>query len=305
MGLLDSVRKNRGHASDILAKAVQNSTVKKQDDSLYYPERDSTGSASVIIRFLPQKNTDAVPFISKYNHIFKLKNSNKWLWEACPTTVGKDCPFCERNSKLFTSGNSNMVQVARERKRKKEYYANILVIKDPKSPEKEGRVFIYRFGQSIMDFLTNAISPKYEDEPKFNPFDLWEGADFYLRIRRDEVKKQVTYADSKFATPSELFPDDDAKKEAVLEQCYDLSEKCLKNLKSYSELDEMAKPLYRDWFPDDMEHEECSNMHTEPEPRPSANTEPKPSVPWKDEPEEHGTMDDTLSEFRKLVNEIK
>ena len=130
MGLLDSVRKNRGHASDILAKAVQNSTVKKQDDSLYYPERDSTGSASVIIRFLPQKNTDAVPFISKYNHIFKLKNSNKWLWEACPTTVGKDCPFCERNSKLFTSGNSNMVQVARERKRKKEYYANILVIKD-------------------------------------------------------------------------------------------------------------------------------------------------------------------------------
>ena len=50
---------------------------------------------------------------------------------------------------------------ARKRKRKLSYYANILVVSDPKHPENEGKVFLYKFGKKIFDKITEAMQHSF------------------------------------------------------------------------------------------------------------------------------------------------
>lgn len=220
MGLLERMKQNRSKSISALQNATTDKNFKNEDE--YFPERDSEGNASVVIRFLPQQDPDKVPFVSYYKHIFR-GDDGKWLvTDLCSTTLGQPCEICAKNSKLYQSGIAENQNIARARKRKKEYAANILVIKDSKSPEKEGKVFVFKFGATIYEKIRSAINPKYEDEQVLNPFDLWEGADFYLRIRKDPVKKQITYEDSKFGPQSALFDGDEKKLESVLQQCHDL-----------------------------------------------------------------------------------
>jgi hypothetical protein len=78
------------------------------------------------------------------------------------------------------------------------------------------------------------MNPSFEDEAPVNPFDLWEGANFRLKIRQFEG--YANYDKSEFDSPSALFDDDD-KLEAVWKQEHSLQELlAAKNFKSYDEL---------------------------------------------------------------------
>lgn len=304
MGLLDNFKKNRaGRIS-----ALQSATTSTQsfDDGTYYPERDSEGNANVTIRFLPQKDVDAIPFVTYFSHKFK-GDDGRWLFmDLCPTTVGKKCPICDKNSTLWNSGSTEKQNIARSRKRKKEYVANILVVKDPKSPEKEGKVFLFKFGASIYEKIKNAINPKYEDENALNPFDLWEGADFYLRIRKDPVKKQITYEDSKFAKSSPLFDGDEVKLEAILGQCKDLSVfKDESKLMGEEEALSKANSAYCKCVPT------ASSMSTEAPVVKEAEA-PKKEAPVFPEAKDTGEIpfesneeEDPLAAFKQMVDEIQ
>ena len=60
-------------------------------------------------------------------------------------------------------------------KRKLSYYSNIYVVSDPKHPENEGKVFLFKFGKKIFDKITEAMQPAFDDETPINPFDFWKG----------------------------------------------------------------------------------------------------------------------------------
>lgn len=302
MGLLDNFKKNRAGRISALQNAT---TVQNFDDGSYFPERDSEGNASVVLRFLPQKDVDAIPFVTYYTHKFK-GDDGKWLFvDLCPTTIGNKCPICEKNSILWQTGTPENQNIARARKRKKEYVANVLVVKDPKSPEKEGKVFIFKFGASIYEKIKSAINPKYEDEKALNPFDLWEGANFLLRIRKDPVKKQTTYEDSKFDTQSALFDGDEAKLEKVLEECKDLSTfKDPSKIMAEAELYRRTENAYMNCGINSHKQ----NMSFTPEPVknetpmpefPSQNVAPSESINTNET-----TDDDPLASFRQMVDEI-
>ena len=78
------------------------------------------------------------------------------------------------------------------------------------------------------------MHPEFEDEEGVNPFDLWEGANFRLRIRK--VEGYRNYDKSSFDSPSALN-DDDAELEAIWNREYPLQELLdPKNFKSYEEL---------------------------------------------------------------------
>jgi hypothetical protein len=84
------------------------------------------------------------------------------------------------------------------------------------------------------------MNPQFEDETPVNPFDLWEGANFRLKIRKFEG--YPNYDKSEFDAPSAVSEDD-----AELEKIYNAEHKLQdlvdpKNFKSYAEL--KAK-LYR------------------------------------------------------------
>jgi hypothetical protein len=78
------------------------------------------------------------------------------------------------------------------------------------------------------------MQPQFQDEEPVNPFDMWEGANFKLKIR--QVEGYRNYDKSEFASTSALA-DNDEKLEAIYNQMHDLSEWTdPKNYKTYDEL---------------------------------------------------------------------
>lgn len=77
--------------------------------------------------------------------------------------------------------------------------------------------------------------PEFDDETPCYVYDIWEGANFRLRIKK--VDKYPNYDSSAFDSPTELFDGDEERQEEVLSQCYKLAEFLEpSNFKSYEEL---------------------------------------------------------------------
>jgi len=190
-----------------------------KDERFYYPELDENKNGSAIIRFLPPAEGEDSPWITEFSHGFK--ENGKWFIEDCLTTIGKDCPVCEANSKLWNSGIESDKEIVRRRKRKKRFVANILVVEDRKHPENEGKVFLFRFGVKIFDKIKSAMYPEFDDEVAINPFDMWEGANFRLKIR--EFEGNINYDKSTFDAPTAIS-DDDTELERIWRSEYKLQE---------------------------------------------------------------------------------
>jgi hypothetical protein len=148
-------------------------------------------------------------------------------------TTSSEHKCCAENSARWNSGDEDQKKVARDRKRKIRYQANVLVISDPKHPENEGQVKIFSFGAKIFDKIMDKMNPTFEDEAPVNVFDFWEGADFKLRQRK--VEGYPNFDQSYFLEPSALGDDNFIMK--IASQQYLLSEFLdPKNFKSFSEI---------------------------------------------------------------------
>ena len=140
----------------------------------------------------------------------------------------------EENTRLWNTGVDSDKEIARKRKRKLSYFANILVVSDPKHPEKDESIF--KFGKKIFDKITEAMQPEFEDEKPINPFDFWEGANFKLKIRK--VDGYWNYDKSEFDSPTPIKENDEAIEQVWLKQ-YPLKPFLAPdNFKSYDELKE-------------------------------------------------------------------
>ncbi len=197
-------------------KAKSSNGSDRDDKVFYYPSRDTAGNGSAVIRFLPGKTDDDIPFVKVYSHGFK-GPTGQWFIEDCPTTIGQPCYCCEQNSILWNTGIKANQDIVRERKRKVSYISSILVVKDEKNPENEGKIFLFKYGQKIFDKITNMLSPTFVDsdekeefinkygEEYCDVFDLKNGADFKFKIRK--VEGQTNYDKSEFAGPSKVSVD--------------------------------------------------------------------------------------------------
>jgi len=197
---------------DKLSKAIEqlNSSSESADnkDNYWRPEVDKAGNGMATIRFLPASaadGEDALPWVKVFSHGFQ--GPGGWLIDNCLTTKGQQCPICEHNSTLWNSGIEANKEVVRKQKRKLNYVANVYIVSDPKHPENEGQVKLFKFGKKIFDKITEAMNPQFEDEEAINPFDLWKGANFKLKIRK--VDGYQNYDKSEFESASPLSSDDD------------------------------------------------------------------------------------------------
>ena len=203
------------------------------DERLWKPVLDKTGNGYAVIRFLPAVKGEDLPWAKVWNHAFQ-GPTGQWYIENSLTTLGNNDPVSEMNSAYWNSGVESDKEIARRQKRKLQYFSNIYVVSDPKNPENEGKVFLFRFGKKIFDKCMEAMQPAFEDETPVNPFDFWEGANFKLKIRK--VDGYWNYDKSEFEAPSPLFDNDDAIEE-VWKQQYALNEfTAPSNFKSYDEL---------------------------------------------------------------------
>jgi len=203
-----------------------------QDDRFWKLEADKAGNGTATIRFLPRTEGDELPWVRIFNHGFQ-GPTGKWYIENSLTTIGENDPVGELNSRLWNSGADADKEIARKQKRRLAYFANILVVSDPKHPENEGRVMLFKFGKKIFDKIMDKAKPTFEDETPVNVFDYWDGADFKLRMRK--VDGYPNYDQSVFTEPSALGDDDEimiiSKKQFLLKDFLDR-----KNFKSYEEL---------------------------------------------------------------------
>lgn len=214
------LRANSGKAS--LEKLTQelskmNQTTESKDTRFWYPNVDKAGNGYAVIRFLPAPGDEDVPFVRIFEHGFK-GPTGVWYIEKSLTTLGREDPVSALNSKLWNMSSddeSPTRKQARAQKRKLNYVCNVYVVQDQANPENNGKVFLFKFGKKIFDKLNEAMNPQFADETPMNPFDLWEGANFKLKIRT--VEGYRNYDRSEFSETGPLF-DNDSKMEAVWKQ---------------------------------------------------------------------------------------
>lgn len=219
-----------------LLSAVEklNNNYKNEDEGLFWKlEGDKAGNGRAVIRFLSGKTDDSTLFARVMNHGFK--HNGKWYIENCPTTIGGKCPVCEFNSEAVGGRDFKTMPEAekkpiRDRKRKVSYIMNILVVEDPVNPDNNGKVFLFKFGQSIFDKIIAKIKPAFDDIKPSNPIDWVEGMNFNLRMRR--VDGYANFDASDFAQPTEI-----ENVEAVKKSLHDLDKyNSADNYKSYEDL---------------------------------------------------------------------
>lgn len=232
-----ALKRNRTEGFDKLTQSLNKLNQKSQgqngpDERFWKPEVDKAGNGYAVIRFLPESEGEDVPFQRMWDHGFQ--GPGGWYIENSLTTLGQKDPVSEYNSMLWNSGIDSNKDKARKQKRRLGFISNIYIVKDPSNPENEGKVFLYKYGKKIFDKLNEAMNPQFEDEKPVNPFDLWEGADFKLKIRN--VEGYRNYDKSELDIPAPLF-DEDGELESVWKSQYSLVEFVdPSNFKTFEEL---------------------------------------------------------------------
>jgi len=272
------------------------------DERIWKPEADKAGNASATIRFLPKHPDDELPWVKVFSHGFQ-GPTGRWYIENSLTTLGENDPVGELNSKLWNSGSEANKEIARKQKRRLHFYSNILVVSDPKHPENEGKVMLFRYGKKIFDKIMDKARPTFEDEKPVNVFDLWEGTDFKLRMRR--VEGYPNYDQSVFVEPSPVAESDEKILEVVNKQ-YKLSEFLDRsNFKTYEELKTKLEVTLSGEGMDTSANDLVDAMPTA-EPKQFAEVaEPQAkAAPVVSEPSIASTDDDdVMSYFQKIADE--
>lgn len=279
-----------------ITKVAGNQESKSGDDRFWYPSVDKAGNGYAVIRFLPAPQNEDVPFVRIFDHGFQ--GPGGWYIEKSLTTLGKPDPVSEYNSKLWNSGIEANKEIARKQKRRLHFISNIYVIHDSSNPENEGKVFLFKYGKKLFDKLNEAMNPQFADEEAINPFDLWAGANFKLKIRN--VEGYRNYDKSEFDKQKPLLSDDD-ELEAIWKKEYSLQEFLdPKNFKSYEELKErLNKVLSEDSFLTGSNKAEDEDLPWNEAPAPKQKAAPAPKIAESNDFEDDD--DGALDYFKKLA----
>ena len=263
---------------------------KYKDERLWKPELDKTGNGYAVLRFLPATSGEDMPWVRLWSHAFQ--GPGGWYIENSLTTLGHKDPVSEENTRLWNTGVESDKGIARNRKRKLSYYANVYVVSDPTHPENEGQIKLFKFGKKIFDKITEAMQPAFEDETPINPFDFWKGANFKLKIRK--VDGFWNYDKSEFEGVSAIADNDDNIK-AIWEKQYPLKPFLeTSNFKSYEELKEkLNRVITGTKSTDTVENVDLPSTST-------GTVKSQDSAPIASATSE---SDDTLDYFSKLAEE--
>ena len=276
---------------------MSNGETKGQDDRFWRPELDKSGNGYAVIRFLPPVDGEDLPWVRIFNHGFQ--GPGGWYIENSLTTLGKKDPVSEYNSSLWNSGIEANKDLARKQKRRLSYISNVMVMEDPKHPENEGKVFLFKYGKKIFDKINDLMNPQFEDEEPVNPFDFWEGAHFKLKIRK--VEGFTNYDKSEFSTPSPFMDGDDTRLEELWKTQYKLQEFLLpENFKTFEELSARLDKVLNTGSTNAL----AAAMTAEEEVLPSKPMQtPTAQTATTDEFDSDSEDQDSMSYFAKLAEE--
>lgn len=272
-----------------------------EDTRFWKPERDKAGNATATIRFLPTTEGDELPWVKIFSHGFQ-GPGGRWYIENSLSTIGEADPVGELNSKLWnqsTDDNSPGRKQARAQKRRLNYISNVLIIDDPKHPENNGQVKLFKYGKKIFDKIMDKARPTFEDEEPVNVFDYWDGANFKLRMKT--VDGYPNYDTSSFSDPTPVASSDEKILEIANSQ-YKLAEFLdRKNFKSYDELKQKLEQVLGDVGDSGPSAAEIAEQDYTPPP--SAAPKAQASKPAPKMPEVTDDDDDVMGFFAKIASD--
>lgn len=303
MNFADLKKKSKSNLDNLVAELDKMSSGNKYQDDRFWsvPMDEKTGNGTALIRFLPAGKNDKLPWVTVFSHSFQ--GPGGWYIENSLTTIGKQDPIGELNSELWATGIEANKEIVRKRKRKQQYISNIYVISDPKNPQNEGKVLLFKYGKKIFEKIQEAMKPVFEGDAAIDPFDFWQGANFRLKIKK--VDGYPNYDNSSFEAQGPLLNGDDEKLETIWNSLYHLGEFTdPKSFKTYEELKERLDKVLGNKAPNTQKTESVGPSKTAPkiESKAAANSEDSDEVPWKAS-EETEEEDESLDYFRRLAEE--
>jgi hypothetical protein len=301
-----ALKSNRTDLSKLVEAASsgpgETKTDNRNDERFWQPTRDKAGNGYAVIRFLPGDAEAPTPWVRYWDHFFK-GPTGQWYVEKSLTSIGQADPLSESNSKLWNEdGSEEAKRIVRERKRNLRYIANVLIISDPSAPENEGQVKMYRFGKKIFDKIMDSMQPQFPDEAPVNPFDMWNGADFTVKIRK--VEGYPNYDASAFKSPSAIAGSDEDL-EAIYNKQHEMSEWTdPKNFKTYDELKSRLAMVLGESAPRTVREQvslDTSQAYTAPVAAAPADLAGAPQPEISTAENTNLDEDDTMSYFAKLA----
>lgn len=228
----DNSAETTARRAEATRKLAEKTSYEDDDSRFWKPTVDKvakTGGAT--IRFLPYSNDALFQYVDWWEHSFKNDSNNKWYIERSLTKSttrekNEQDSIGNLNQRLWKTGSKVNQDIARKQKRNHKFVANILVVADPANPDAEGKVFLFKYGPAINDFVEKALNPKPHPitkkvPPSLDAFDIFNGANFDLLI--NVTDNGWNYDESGFG-PVEALSDNEAVLTSISEQIMDLAE---------------------------------------------------------------------------------
>lgn len=322
---LAQLKKKRGNIADLQKKIEEQSRSgggAPRDPRIWKPKFNADkGKGTCIVRFLTPKAGD--PFVEVKSYNFRGKGGN--YYGNALQTLGLEDPIqiaaINGFRKAKAEKNPTLKKEMTKLLPKSKFYANVYIVKDEEQPENEGKVFIWQFGPAIYKKIKDVITPEFEDQEPFDPFDYWEGAEFVVRmvgteIPDSETGKMITvpnYDKSSFSKQSEFMDGDDDKIDEVYQQTYDLSE--FVDPEKFPSFEKVAEDFKRVWgkpynwldpdgagvdesLEDEKRQADLDQSQSEPEEHEAEDNDEPPF----DIDDENDDDDDPVAKFRRFMS---
>jgi len=163
---------------------VKQEVKRDEDESLYkpYPELGKDGVYKSLIRFLPNISNPKKSKVHQYYVWLKDPVDGANFKALCPSTVGKKSILKDLYWKLKNSPSAKDQEISKAFSRKEDFYSLVQIVKDPNKPELEGKIMVLKFGKKVNDLIEQQIKPEFGNPS--NPYDLFEGKNFGLQVRK-------------------------------------------------------------------------------------------------------------------------
>lgn len=196
-------------------------------NALYKEVLKFTPGNTYLVRLVPNPNMPKETIFHYYNHAWTSNSTGKFITALCPTTFGETCPIDAYYLKTYRTGSEIEKGASSVLSRKEGWIVNVYVVSDPVNPENDGTVKILRYGKELDKIIQSALSG--DDSSEFGVekvFDVADGSTLRIKCEsrtgdRKGSKQYVTYASSKFLSPSSLDLDE-ARVQNILSSVHDL-----------------------------------------------------------------------------------
>jgi hypothetical protein len=203
------------------------SSLASKNDSSYKDIMKFEAGKTYLVRLVPNLQEPKKTIYAYKHHSWKSHSNGQFISGLCPSTHGGSCPIDSYVMKTYNTGTEAEKKKLGDISRKESWMVNAYVITDPTNPENEGKVKVIRYGKELAKIINSAIDGDDAAEFGHKIFDVVNGCT--LRIKCENrtggtgSRTFVTYASSKFLSPSKLDGVDTDKLKALYEGIFDLT----------------------------------------------------------------------------------